>query len=76
VATSTLSGGGGGTGDNAFPPTATPRGERPVRGGSISKTACRVMLAMEGPLPVHDAEVALIETYLPDVIGVIIANDN
>jgi hypothetical protein len=34
------------------------------------------MLAMEGPLPVHDAEVALIETYLPDVIGVIIANDN
>lgn len=40
------------------------------------RSACRVVLAMAEPLPVLDAEVALVEAYLSDVISAIIANDN
>jgi hypothetical protein len=37
---------------------------------------CRVVSTWTGALPVEDAEVTLVETYLSDVISAIIANDN
>ncbi len=36
----------------------------------------RIVVAMDDPLLIFDSEVALVEAYLSDVIGRIIANDN
>lgn len=40
------------------------------------RQTCRIVVAMDDPLLIFDSEVALVEAYLSDVIGRIIANDN